>query len=190
MKKIILFLSLITLAFACGNPSKAQERTISKTMPTGTYYYKYTGVAADTLKATNQDTIDFVITYQSPEYIQKIAVKTRFDIIAGADTTVSTSVYGKEFSDDATYVSVIGATTSSAVTANNTVQILTCDPYTLEAGYVTGRVAAGDTTNVAHNHTPFDFSYRVFRIRYILQGNDSVGTGIKIDEIEFKVYTQ
>jgi hypothetical protein len=50
-------------------------------------------------------------------------------------------------------------------------------------------VTAGDTVNVAHNHTPFDQTYRYYRIRYILQGNDSVGTGIKIDEVEFKLYT-
>jgi len=187
MKKLILFLTLVVIAFAC-NPQEtsAQERTISKTLPTGVYYYKYTGVAADTLKATNQDTIDVVFYYMSPQYVTKIAVKTRFDIIVGADTTVSTSVFGKEFSDDATYVSVIGASTSSAVTANNTVQVLVSDPYITEAAYTFG----ADSITAAHTHTPFDFTYRYYRVRYILQGNDAVGTGIKIDEIEFRIYIQ
>lgn len=184
MKKLFIFFGLILFAVV----AMAQERTVNLTLTTGNYYYKYTGVAADTLKPTNQDTIDVVFYYTSPQYVKKVSVKTRFDIIAGADTTVSTSVYGKEFSDDATYVSVIGASTSSAVTANNTVQILTCDPYLTEAQYITGRITGGDTVNVAHAITPFDFSYRYFRVRYILQGNDAVGTGIKIDEIEFRIY--
>lgn len=186
MKKIIVLFCLAVFAIA----ATAQERTVNLTISTGNYYYKYTGTAADNLKPTTQDTIDVVFYYTSPQYVKKIAVKTRFDIIAGADTTVSTSVYGKEFSDDATYVSVIGASTSSAVTANNTVQVLTCDPYWTEAQYVTGRITAGDTVNVAHNITPFDYTYRYYRVRYILSGNDSVGTGIKIDEIEFRLYVE
>lgn len=189
MKIFVLLLTFAALMFACG-PTKAQERTVTRTLPTGTYYDKYTGVAADTLKPTTQDTIDIVYVYQSHEYVTKIAVKLRFDIIAGADTTVSTSVFGKEFSDDGTYVSIIPASTSSAVTANNTVQVLASDPYFTEAQYITGRITGGDTVNLAHNITPFDFSYRYYRVRIILTGNDSVGTGIKLDEAEIKFYTQ
>jgi len=185
MKKIILLLALVAL-FACNpNGASAQERTISKTMPEGNTYFKYTGVAADTLISTNQDTIDFVLEYRNHDYVKKIAVKTRFDVVAGADTTVSVSVYGKEFSDDATYVEVVAAATSSAVAANNTVQILASDPYTVEAI----STFAADSTVAAHNFTPFDKSYRFYRIRYIIKGNDSVGTGIKLDEIEVKFYT-
>lgn len=187
MKKIILFLVLTAIAFACGNPSAySQERTISKTMTNGVYYYKYTGVAADTLTSTNQDTIDFVLQYQSPQYVKKIAVKTKFDTIAGADTTVAISVFGKEFSDDATYVEVIPSTLSAAVSADGIVKVLTSDPYTVEAAYTFG----ADSVTAAHNHTPFDKSYRYYRVRYIIQGNDATGTGIEIDEIEFKIYTE
>jgi hypothetical protein len=186
MKKIILILSLIVVAFACNEPLKAQERTVTTYMTNGQYYAKYTGSSADTLKATNQDTIDYVFVYQSPEYVTKLAVKIRFDVIAGADTTVSTSLFGKEFSDDATYVEIVAASASSAVTANNTVDILVSDPYVSEAAYTFG----ADSVTAAHSHTPFDFSYRYYRVRLILSGDDSVGTGIKVDEIEFKVYTQ
>ena len=55
---------------------------------------------------------------------------------------------------------------------------------------MTGRVTAGDTVNVAHNFTPFDKSYRYYRVRYIIKGDDSVGTGILIDDIEIKLYTE
>jgi hypothetical protein len=190
MKKIFIILSLFAVVlFAC-NPSKAQERTVTRTLATGIYYDKYTGSTSDVLTPTTRDTIDFIYVYQSPEYVSKVAVKIRYDIVVGADTTVAASFFGKEFSDDATYVQVIASATSSAVAANNTVQVLALDPYTVEAQYVTGRVMLGDTINVAHNFTPFDFSYRYYRLRLILQGNDATGTGVKVDEVEVKFYTE
>lgn len=189
-KLIFIFGILAMITFAC-NPkgAGAQERTVNITVPNGYTYYNYTGSAADTLKPTNQDTIDVIFWFKVERYVQKIAVKTRFDIIAGADTTVAVTLSGKEFADHSTYTDVITSTVSSAVTANNTVQVLVSDPYLIEAQYVTEHVTGGDTVNVAHNITPFDKSYRYYRLRYILQGNDHVGTGILIDDIEIKLYT-
>jgi len=190
MKKLLIISLLFALAmFAC-NPGQAQDRTVTTTMSNGTYYAKYTGVAADTLGDVDQDTIDYIFVYQSPQYVTKVAVKIRYDIVVGADTTVAASLFGKEFSDDATYVSVIASTVSGAVTANNTIHTLALDPYATEAQYVTARITGGDTVDVAHNITPFDFCYRYYRLRLIIQGDDAVGTGIKVDEIEFKVYAQ
>jgi hypothetical protein len=186
MKKLIFVLALM-FAFAI---SEAQERTVTRTLPSGTYYDKYTGGASDVLIPTTRDTIDYIFVYQSSDYVTKIAVKVRFDMRTTADTTVLTSLFGKEFSDDGTYVEIVASSASSAVTANNVVDILVSDPYVLEAQYITGRVTGGDTVNVAHNHTPFDKSYRYYRLRLILAGNDSVGTGVNVDEIEFKIYTE
>lgn len=191
MKKLfsLLFLfSLITVAFS-------QERTTAtQVIPENGTYLLYTGILADTLKATNQDTIDLIIKYQGLGFVKKVSVKSRFDVIAGADTTVSVSVYGKEFLDDPTWVQVIAATTSNAVAANNTIQILTSKytEVTASAVDILGQtiIANPDTLTVAaRTLTPLDKSYRFFRVRYILLGNDSVGTGIKLDEVEFKVYT-
>lgn len=190
MKKLLFILGMFIslLAFS-------QERTISnKVLNSGETYLKYTGVAADTLKATNQDTIDLIITNYNAGYVEKIAVKSRFDIIVGADTTVAVSVFGKEFDDDATWVEVIASTLTSAVTANNVVQVLSNDPYTTNAGYVgiikqhNSQLTTDTLTVPAHVYTPFDKSYRYYRIRYIIKGNDSIGTGIKLDEVEFKIY--
>ena len=189
MKKLFLFLFVALIAFACDNGAMAQERTVNITVPSGNTYHLYTGTASDVLIPTTTDTIDLIFWFRVDEYVQKVAVKTRFDMRTTADTTVATTVSGKEFADHTTYVDVIASSVSSAVTANNTVQVLVSDPYTVEAQYVTGRVTLGDTVNVAHNNTPFDQTYRYYRVRYILQGNDSVGTGIKIDEVEFKLYT-
>ena len=178
-----MFVALI--AFACDNGAMAQERTVNITVPSGNTYHVYTGTASDVLIPTTCDTIDLIFWFRVDEYVQKVAVKTRFDMRTTADTTVATTVSGKEFADHATYVDVIASSVSSAVTANNTVQVLVSDPYTVEAAYTFG----ADSITAAHNHTPFDQTYRYYRIRYILQGNDSVGTGIKIDEVEFKLYT-
>jgi hypothetical protein len=167
----------------------SQERTISKSLGNNETYIKYSGRAADTLIATNQDTIDFVLEYRGEDWVKKIAVKSKFDSIAGADTTVSVSVFGKEFGDDATYVQIIGATVSDAVTTNDVVQVLTSD-YTETIAAATDQFNSDSTTTVAaRTVTPLDKSYRYYRVRYIVSGDDSVGAGIKIDEIEFKLYT-
>lgn len=210
MRKLILILASFMLFLSVN----AQERTVSKIGSTNALteaktLYTYTGVAADTLKATNQDTIDLVLEYRGTKMIKKITVKSRFDTIAGADTTVSISVFGKEFSDDPDYVQIIGATLSDAVAANNTVKVFSSD--------YTGTIAAYNSTVAAHNipftnptagttdtlevpsfvvanaaqtFTPFDKTYRFYRIRYILSGDDAVGTGVKLDEVEFKIYTE
>ena len=174
--------------FAC-NPASAQEITRNINVAEGATYYRYTGVASDLLVPTTSDTIDLIFMFRVHGYVEKVAVKTRFDMITAADTTIKVTVSGKEFADHATYTEVIAETLSSPVTTNNIVQVLTCDPYDVEAQYVAGRVTGGDTVNVAHNITPFDKSYRYYRIRYILQGNDLTGTGVKLDEVEIKLYT-
>lgn len=217
MKNLILLFCLV-FSFSLF----AQEREVEKNMGSGTYY-KYTGTAADTLTDTNQDTIDFVLENRGPGYVRKISVKSRFDVIDGADTTVAISVFGKEFEDDATYVQIIASTLSDAVAADNTVKIVSADYTETTASYAsttaqyistagvdtlltdttglsgypadsiisTGYAitnAAQTMTNATQTVTPLDKSYRFYRVRYIIEGDDATGTGIKIDEIEFKLY--
>ena len=220
MKKFITFLLISLFAVSVF----AQERTVSKDLPKGHTYYKYNGTSADTLIYTNQDTIDLIFQVELSDRVTKVAVKSRFDVIAGADTTVAITVSGKNFTDGS-YTDIINSTLSSAVSANNTVKVVNTT-YTetnvtaafnlTEAAY-NSAVAAHDipftnptagtadtlevgTYNIVNAEhviaaaqqtttvTPADFSYRYYRVRYIIQGNDSVGTGIKIDEVEFKVY--
>lgn len=188
----------------------AQERTVTKQMSKNTTYYEYTGTSADTLVSTNQDTIDFVLEYRNSSHVKKIAIKSKYDLIGLADTTVAVSVFGREFEDDATWVQIIASAVGSDVNADNTVQVLTSD-YTETYGSYLSTVAAhklaSDTTgykyypadtisvpsyaitNAAQTITPLDKSYRQYRIRYIIQGESALGSGVKIDEIEFKVYT-
>lgn len=212
----------------------AQERTISKIGSTNALsesktLYTYTAVSADTLTATNQDTIDLVLEYRGNKKIKKIAVKSRFDIIAGADTTVAITVSGKDFADATTYTDVITSTLSGAVTANNTVKIVSTtagqtntvaaynvakDAFNLTVsthvlltdtaglmGYPADSISVpsytiaipADTLEFPEQSITIadtDITYRFYRVRYIIQGDDSVGTGIKIDEVEFKIYTE
>jgi len=155
MKKLFVLFALFALIIS----ASAQEITRNITVPEGNTYHKYTGTSTDVLIPTTADTIDLIFWFRVDEYIEKVAVKTRYDMRTTADTTVALTVAGKEFYDHATYVDVIGSAVSSAVTTNNVIQVLTSDPYIVEAAYFTD-VGANDSTNTAHNHTPFDQSYR------------------------------
>ena len=187
MKKIItlIVLAFTLLMFAC-QPAAAQERTVTSYMGVGDTYYKYTGTSSDVLTPTTLDTIDFILYYRADAYVEKIAVKIRWDVVAGADTTVTTALHGAEFADHTTYTEIIAAAAGNAVTADNTIDVLTSDPYWTEAQMT----FAADSTIAAHTVTPFDKTYRKYRLRMILTGDDSVGTGIKLDELEFKFYTK
>lgn len=208
MKKIFVIFSLLVFALAVFS----QERTVELApIKKGETYKKYSGVAADTLVATNQDTIDVVFEYNGPGYVKKVALKSRFDLIDGADTTVSVSLFGKEFADDATYVQIIGATATDDINADNAVQILTSDwtesvasyNITLPAltlltdttglmGYPADSIVSNAATIVAaaQTITPPDKSYRYYRARYILTAASGAGAGVKLDEIELKLYTE
>lgn len=204
MKKlfIILFLGLISLTVF------SQERTVTKLLGKGDTYYKYTGVTLDALVPTTRDTIDIIFQVRVDERIEKIEVKSRFDMLTTADTTVKVSVFGRNFTDD-TYTSMIASTTSDAVTTDNVIQVLTggyteshvTAAYNLtEAAYnmtsdtATFKYYPADTIAVASHIiaaaeatttvTPVDYSFRFIRVRYIISGNDITGTGIQIDEVE------
>jgi len=220
MKKLLIFLFLAVISLSVFS----QERTVTKKMREGYTYYKYSGVAADTLIYTNQDTIDIVFQVGFDERISKIEVKSKFDTIDGADTTVAISVYGKNF-EDGTYAQMIASTLSSAVTTDDVVKVLSgaytethvTAAYNLTEAAYNGAVSAFDipftnpsagtadtlevpsfnVVNASHlvavaeqttTVTPVDYSYRFIRVRYIIQGDDSVGDGIKLDEVELKLF--
>jgi hypothetical protein len=188
MKKVISLISLVLFAVV----AMAQDKTVNIISQDYTSHYRlHNAGVSDTLTA-NQDTVDYVVRYTGAELIKKVSVKLRYDVISGADTTVNVSVFGKEFEEDGTYVQIIGATTSSAVAANNTVQILASDYTETIASYVASvnqaNIADADTiTFAAQTITPLDKSYRYYRIRVIYDGPDFTGAGIKIDQIEVQL---
>lgn len=161
MKKLLSFLIVILFAVV----AIAQERTVDIPIKTGLNkwgtYITYDGVAADTLKATNQDTIDYRFQYQGAEFVKKIAFKVGLDTIAGADT-LTISLLGYDFLDDGTADATIAAATTNLASGTD---VIISDDYSGGAD---------------------EFSFRYYVVRLIRTGT---GDGIKVDDLEFKLYT-
>jgi len=183
MRKLILTIGLIfVVLFAF-----SQDRTVTKMLDKGATYYKYTGVAADTLGPVDQDTVDVVFQVRVDPLITKVEVKTKFDLVDGADTTVAITVQGKNFADDS-YTDIISSTLSDEINADNTVKVLTAAYSETIASYTSTFAADSTTTYSEQTITPVDYSYRYIKCRYIIQGTSDAGSGVKIDEIELKLF--
>jgi hypothetical protein len=99
MKKLITLL-LIFVALI----SYSQERIVNNSKTTfenGITYLGYVGVAADTLKETNQDTIDFVFNNYNHYAVEKISLLIEADSLAGNDS-IYYKLTGYEFPLSAT----------------------------------------------------------------------------------------
>lgn len=159
MKKFLALFVTVLFAFVAFAQDKTIDINIKSGFNWGTYVV-YNASAADTLTA-NQDTLDFRFHYQKDVYVKKIAVLAQLDTIAGADT-LSIQVLGYDFLDDGTPdVTIAAATTNLASLAN----VVLSDDYATAAD---------------------EFSYRYFTVRMIRLG---IGKGIKVKELELKVYT-
>jgi hypothetical protein len=186
MKGFISLIGFVLLAML----GMAQDKTISVSLDANVSTYKqYTGLTADTI-TINQDTIDVWFKYQSQGFVKKLAVKTKLDLVSGLDT-VSVSVFGKEFYEDATPIEIIAASTVN-VAASNQINVFTSDYTETIASYVASvnqaNIADADTiTFAAQTITPFDKTYRFYRVRFIHSG---LGNGTKIDDIELKLYIE
>jgi len=159
MKKfIVFFITALVCAFTV-----AQERTVTlSALKSNVYYTEYNGKAADTITATNQDTIDYLIKYANPEYVLKVALKVGVDTIAGADT-LTVQLLGYDFLDDTSANTIIAASTTNLA---STADIVLADDY----------MSGAD-----------EFSFRYYRIRLIRIGS---GSGIKVRDVEFKTYVE
>lgn len=159
MKKLLSILLLLI----CGIVLMAQDKTVDINIKSGFNwgtYVSYNATAADTLTA-NQDTIDFRFQYQGADYINKIAFKVGLDTIAGADT-LSISLLGYDFLDDTTPDATIAAATTNLASATD---VIKSDDYSAGAD---------------------EYSFRYYTVRLIRTG---VGEGIKVEDLEFKLYT-
>jgi hypothetical protein len=164
MKKYILFSFALMLGFTLN----AQLLTKGlQTFKGESTYLKYTGIARDTLSVL-QDTIriPFLTNKDWPyEWYGTITM----DTIAGADTTVTVNLLGKMFEDD-TWASIT-TQTSSAVTTSDIKTIFKSMP------------SLKDTTD----NEVIISKYRYLLLEMIILGNDAVGTGIKLDNVELKL---
>lgn len=161
MKNLVIFLVLAFVAFA----STAQKRTVPITFKTDVSYRYYSGNPADTLKETNQDTIDFIFTNQNHGAIEKLVFTMSIDTIAGNDSIYYT-LSGLNNSDGATTTIASGG-----ILVNQSNEIVDISKW-----YWTN-----DTTYV-------DLSYRFYRLRFIQDDNNDYDGGAKFDYIIGKLY--
>jgi hypothetical protein len=161
MKKFTVIMILAFVAFV----SIAQERTVPITFKTDVSYIYHKGAAADTLKKTNQDTIDFLFTNQNHGAIEKLVFTMSIDTLAGNDSIYYT-LSGLNNSDGA-------ATTiaSGGILVNQSNEIVDISKW-----YWTN-----DTTYV-------DLNYRFYRLRFIQDGNNDYDGGAKFDYLIGKLY--
>lgn len=178
MKKFALFL----IAFPMVAVGYAQERTVylnggnvldvsSKKMVT------YNGYTSDRLIPTTRDTIDYILIVDNQSSAPlHFTANIKLDPIAGADTTVSVAVDYKVF-ENSTYASLISPVVTSAITAPTVITKTSLGAIS----NMTATFAADSTTTYVPNPVLY---YRYIRFRLILQGNDSVGTGIAVKRID------
>lgn len=171
MKKLFAFLFLLFFAVTVF----AQERTLSTyNLPEALTYYKYTGVAADTLMYGTQDTIDIPI-FVNKEYPVQYYAKFNVDTIGDNDFKLKVAVLGKVFEDESW--SAISAD-STAVTDNSTDVVVysTSNPiYTF----------ASDST-ITQTYGAHYYRYLLFRL--IVNSTTTTGDGFTLNDMELKLF--
>lgn len=116
MKKFIVLILSLVVVTVCS--AQSLTKTTIKMQPNSTYY-KYVGVAADTL-TSNQDSIIFTILLDEAS-TTKWNVGCVFTKRSGNDTTVTIRIRGKYFEDEA-YSANLAIGTSSNVTSTTGIQ--------------------------------------------------------------------
>lgn len=161
-----LFLT-ITVIFTLLNVVTGQERTVynGKTqLNTGTTYISYTGVAADTLIETNQDTIDYVFTNTNHNAIEKVSFAIVADTLAGNDSVYYT-LSGLNYYPTGNETSIV----TGGLLFNATNDI-------------------GEVLKMRNDSTNYDISFRYYKLRLIQAANNSYDGGIEINKIIVKLY--
>jgi len=190
MKKLVI---LVLLAFSFA--SYAQERTVENSFgrnPITSLNYSYfevNGGSSDKLIPTTRDTIDYVFDTKKSKLFDISAMVT-LDTIAGADTTVTFAILGRNSENDSW--NAIASTTTSAVATDDVFTELTTyasyyEQHVIDTTLTSGAVDATDAfyvTNVDYSAV----SYRWINLRLIIDGDDATGTGISVDKVELKLW--
>lgn len=164
MKNLILTITLICTFYICTN---AQERTVfnGKTqLNTGITYISYTGIAADTLIKTNQDTIDYIFTNTNHYAIEKVSFSILADTLNGNDS-VYCYLTGLNYYPGGNETSIV----SNGLLFNSTNDL-------------------GEISKVWNDSTNYDISFRYYKFRIIQAADTSYDGGIKINKIIAKLY--
>jgi hypothetical protein len=200
MKNIFIILGLIfSLSLI------AQKRSVNINGSTlvnvlNTKNVAYNGTINDRLIPTTRDTIDYyVILSNYGSGPLHFYANFTFDTIAGADTTIAITVMEKKFGSQ-DYTDVIASSLTPAISAETQVvktSIGVISPYTDSIAAAVDIVHQQTTTNAdtinvsGRTITSLDNTllyYRYLKFRLILQGNDAVGTGIKVKRVELQFF--
>lgn len=160
MKKLIVFLALITVAVI----SYSQDVTRTKDMPVNGTYQFINGLPSDTLVDGGQDSIDFIFKNHNAFSYDKISIGFQIDTVKGSDNGVVYSLYGKEFANDPTWVAIIDQDTTADVAGVNQ--------------YYTAKQATIAT----------DKSFAQFRVRLFMEATSDATEKLKIDKVEINTY--
>jgi hypothetical protein len=180
----------------------AQERTVNLGLVdlTTTKNVAYNGGTNDRLIPTTRDTIDYYVqlsNYTAGHPLHFYCVFT-FDTIAGIDTTIAITVQEKKFASES-YTDVIASATTGVIRndtsvvktslglsefTETTASAVDFLQQTTIANKDTLTVAARSLTRVSNTL----LYYKYLKFRLILQGNDSVGTGIRIKRVELQFF--
>ena len=205
MKRLILLLLISFVAFGINaqeieRPSSSTYNTFSRNPLMGSYsYWDYTGTSSDLLIPTTSDTID--IRFHTKKYAPyTVKVISKFSPILGADTIVYINLLGRN-SEDETWTSILSDSSAVVITDNvkKTISSATSPTYTATiaaytmltdttglSGYPADSIQVpSQTITLAETSTLLE--YRYLLVRYILPGDDSVGTGVELDRCELKL---
>ena len=195
MKRFVLLFVLILVALI----GTAQERTVDTMTfdrnPNGKNYtyYSYTGTSSDILLPTTRDTILVPFDTKKPSAYEYDFIM-KYDPYTTADTTVTVKVVGRNSTNESW--TVIQTDVSSAVTTDGVVQSISSGKTASIAAYTMLTDTTGlagypaDSISVpAQTITYTDkIRYRYIGAMLILTGDDSVGTGIELKQLELKLW--
>ena len=172
MKRLIeiLFLSFLAVNLY------AQERTTNEIwFQKDDTYLKYTGINADTLMYTTQDTIDIPV-FLNKDYPVQFYANFNVDTIGDNDFKLQVKVLGKVFEDESW--SAITNDTSEDITANGT-------DFAIYSQSGPSYVFAKDST-ITQTYNAHYYRYLLFRL--ILTDTSTPGDGFKLNDMELKIW--
>lgn len=193
MRKLIFLLVAFVALVA-----NAQERTVTQLvfdrglLDKNYSYYDYVGDATyDILIPTTRDTIDVPFdTKKANGFNYNVICK--FSPRTTADTTVKILVLGRNSTNES--YTTIQTDSSAVVTTAGVVKTVNSIKTATIASAVDiikqQTTTNQDTITTAIRTITFNakVEYRYVTVRLILSGNDSVGTGVKVDEVELKLW--
>jgi len=168
MKRLIIILALFLGAVSLISAQVTKRTAVQRTLSKGTYYYKYTGVAADTV-GTEQDTIVFEILSNKNT---PVTCNARVELTrTGSAETYSIDLKGKVFEND--------TWTKISENAAQTASLSMYEPETSmvdSAGVADAMIGSGDNF------------YRYFRVFMDNDGTCGAADKATINYVIFKLY--